>query len=237
MLERLESAFEMQKGFISAASHELRTPLTSMSGEIEVALLKHREEEEYKYILVSMLEEVRRLTRLTNGLLNLAQADMEVAKMRLEVVRVDELLWDCEAQLKRLYPNYLIRIDFDLEAIQSESALDILCNRSLIQTAFYNVMENACKYSVSHAVSVVISGKDENIILNFKDDGMGIRKEDFEHIFEPFYRSKETGGVQGFGIGLPLTKRIVDIHNGKIFIQSEPNQGTLVRMEFPSVKN
>lgn len=236
MLDRLESAFEMQKGFISSASHELRTPLTSLSGEIEVALLKDREKQEYEQILQSMLEEVRRLTRLTNGLLNLAQADMDLAKMRLEIVRIDELLWECETQLKKLFPHYIIRIDFDLNAIQNDVALNLFCNRSLILTAFYNVLENACKYSENSTVDVVISCADGNIILEFKDTGMGIKAEDFAHIFEPFYRSKETGSVQGFGIGLPLTKRIVDIHRGKMLIQSEPGKGTLVRMEFISSK-
>jgi signal transduction histidine kinase len=236
MLDRLEAAFEMQKGFISAASHELRTPLTSMSGEIEVALLKNRGEKEYQVILHSMLEEVKRLTRLTNGLLNLAQADMDVAKMRLEAIRVDELLWECEVQIRRSNPNYIVRIDFDLNAIQNDTSFDILCNRSLIQTAFYNVIENGCKYSPNHTVDIVISSVSNNIIVNFIDKGIGIRQEDFEHIFEPFYRSKETSGVQGFGIGLPLTKRIIDMHNGQIQITSQPNKGTLVRIEFASYR-
>ena len=172
------------------------------------------------------------MARLTNGFLHLAQADMDAAKMLLESIRIDELLFECEAQLKRANPNYVVRIDFDLNAIQNDTCFDILCNRSLIQTAFYNVIENACKYSTNQAVDVVISSVSSNIIVQFIDKGIGIRQEDFEHIFEPFYRSKETSGVHGFGIGLPLTKRIIDMHNGKIDISSKPNEGTHVRIEF-----
>ncbi len=93
MLNRIQKAFELQKSFVSNSSHELRTPLTSITGQIEVALMSSREPEEYQAVLHSLLDDIKNVNRLTNGLLELAQANLDISKLKMKNVRIDELLW------------------------------------------------------------------------------------------------------------------------------------------------
>src|SRR5690606_31157642 len=113
MLDRLEKAFEMQSTFVSNASHELRTPLTAMIGELEVALMKPREKEEYQRVLASTLEDARLLAELSNGLLQIAQASVDTSKIKLAHLRFDELLWMAHEQALKRHPGALYDIDFD----------------------------------------------------------------------------------------------------------------------------
>jgi len=112
MLERLESAFEVQRSFVSNASHELRTPLTSIKGNIEVSLMKKRENEEYEQILKTILEDTQDLIELSNRLLDLAKASSDISRMSLSDLRLDELLWDTRSWLIKRYPEYKINISF-----------------------------------------------------------------------------------------------------------------------------
>src|SRR5262249_28595632 len=90
MLDRVEHAFHAQKSFISNASHELRTPLTAITGQLEVALINKRDPAEYENILASVLDDIKKLNKLTNGLLMIAQSDMDVNSMRMKSFRADE---------------------------------------------------------------------------------------------------------------------------------------------------
>ena len=228
MLDRLEAAFILQKSFISTASHELRTPLTAITGEVEVTLLKERNIEEYKKVLQSLLEEVQSLTKMTNGLLQLATAGMDTSRVVIEKVRVDDLLWECEHLIRKMHPAYKVSIVFDDSDWSDSEYLTLEGNSSLVKTAFLNVMENACKYSEDHAVEVYLNTDKEQISILFKDRGIGIAEEDMPYIFEPFYRAKNSHAISGHGIGLPLTKRIMELHNGTISVVSDSGAGTSV---------
>lgn len=233
MLERLEAAFELQRSFISTASHELRTPLTAITGEIEVTLLKSRPEEDYRKALMTVLEEVQDLTRLTNGLLQLANAENDFAKIKLETIRIDDLLWDCSESLRRSHPQYSIQIHFESKTLEDESKLSVTGNPSLVRTALLNVMENGCKYSQNHSVQVFVDFTVKGLSVRFVDQGVGIDAHEMSFIFEPFFRSHSSSQMAGgHGIGLPLTKRIMDAHQGEIHIRSEAQRGTEVELLF-----
>ncbi len=233
MLSRLESAFATQKNFISNASHELRTPLTAVTGQLEVALLNARSAEEYKNVINSVLDDIKNLNRLSNRLLLLAQSSLEEREKRMMLLRIDELLWQVKEELLKHHPAFRINIDLD-ETIDDETKLMIKGDDQLIKTALSNIIENACKYSNDRTAQVLVSGSRSGLALTFRDNGIGIPKEDLENIFEPFYRGSNTTDIKGHGIGLSMVNNIVKLHMGTIAIESKPGMGTTVTLTFPT---
>jgi signal transduction histidine kinase len=229
MLSRLKNAFEAQKSFVSNASHELRTPLTAMNGQIEVALLKQRTEAEYKNTLVSIREDITEMTDLSNSLLDLASVESGVAKINFEPIRIDEILWQAQTDLKQKRPNANIQVDFG-EIPEEEEEFMLMANEQLLKTAVMNLMENGCKFSPDHTVEVLMFFPENEIKITFKNSGEPIAEADLPHLFVPFYRSESTKKIKGHGIGLPLTKKIIELHNGSIKVSSSEQNGTQFTM-------
>ncbi len=232
MLVRLESAFEMQKSFVSNASHELRTPLTSITGQIEVSLMESNTQEEYEAILKSVLEDVKNLNSLSNGLLDLAKANSDISAIALRTLRFDEILWETRAELMGRKKNYNISIKFS-EPIEDENEITVIGNDHLLKTAIVNLMDNACKFSPDKSVEIFLSVKDKYIVAEFVDKGIGIDAADMEKIFQPFYRAVNAKPISGNGLGLSLTDKIIQIHRGTISIESQLNKGTTVTVSIP----
>jgi signal transduction histidine kinase len=232
MLARLEEAFLVQKSFVSNASHEIRTPLTVITGQIEVTLLQERSPEEYRSVLQSVLEDVLNLTQLSNGLLELAQASADVSTISFQEVRVDELLWQARAELLKKRPAYSVQIAFD-EMSEDEKDFTFQGNGPLLKTAFLNLMENGCKFSVNKQMHVNLNADQEQMVIRFTDNGLGIDEKDIAHIFEPFYRSENTKNVAGHGVGLALTDKIISLHQGSIEVISKPHHGTTFVVSLP----
>ncbi|MFD1188118.1 HAMP domain-containing sensor histidine kinase [Pontibacter rugosus] len=233
MLDRLELAFEMQSTFVSNASHELRTPLTAMIGELEVALMKPRETEEYHRVLQSTLEDARMLTELSNGLLQIAQASLDPSKIKKTELRFDELVWMARDQALKRQPNARIDIDF-ANFPDEEDRLVVRGNEALLLIAVVNVLENAIKFSPNEqAVVGHIIVKNHQVMLQVRDRGLGIAEEDLKHVFVPFFRADNVRSIMGHGIGLPLAERILKLHQGSISVNSQLNQGTDVTIKLP----
>jgi signal transduction histidine kinase len=233
MLDRLELAFEMQSTFVSNASHELRTPLTAMIGELEVALMKPRETDEYQRVLASILEDARLLAELSNGLLQIAQASIDTSKIKLEHLRFDELLWLAHDQSLKRHPGALFNIDFDTLP-DDEDRLIVKGNDALLLIAIVNVLENAAKFSPDGEYSTVrLSADNREVILQVADKGVGIAPQDLKHVFVPFFRANNVRNITGHGIGLPLAESIIKLHKGSITVDSKVNEGTVVTIRLP----
>ncbi len=232
MLDRLEKGFDMQRSFISNASHELRTPLTSMNGHIEVTLKKARQEKEYVELLHSLLDDIKNLNAIFNNLLDLAIVTTDINVLQLKNVRVDEILFSARERLIKYIPTYHVSINFG-SFPNDEKKLTILGNEQLIESAFFNLMENACKYSANNSVEVLFNVTDKNIQLRFKDTGIGIPSSEISKIGEPFYRATNAKDKQGNGLGLSLTQKIIELHSGSLQISSQENVGTEVKITIP----
>lgn len=234
MLSRIEQAFEMQKSFVSNASHELRTPLAAIKSEIQVALEKERDTEEYKEILRSLDQDNQRMIQLINGLLQLARSEQGESNLMHKPVRVDEVLFEVQEEILGQQPDYNIFIDFE-EIVEEDEPLTVMGNRPLLKTLFNNLFENACKYSDNHTAEVKIKFNKVNLIVSISDTGHGISKEDQERVFEPFYRTASAANYKGHGIGLSICKRITDIHKGKIVVRSEVGVGSSFVVVLPHI--
>lgn len=229
MLDRLEDAFKAQSGFVRNASHELRNPLAAMIGQSEVTLNKPREPEYYQEVLRAILQEALRLKHIVNSLLQLSQASPSAVRESLEVIRLDELLLDIVEKLSSQNRSYQIEIRLPENP---ESELLFTGNRSLLEVAIGNLVENACKYSEGKTVHCLLEKKQENTILKIIDEGIGMTETDIKFFTEPFYRSSRVRAQEGFGIGMAISSKILQIHGIPMTVQSELNKGTRITLEF-----
>lgn len=235
MLSRLEGAFALQKMFVSNASHELRTPLTVVSSQLEVSLLKERSAADYQRTLASVLDDIRNLTHTLNRLLALAQVSTDEARLKWSRQRIDELLWQCRDELLRQRPHY--RIAVNLASLpEEEEQLYVSVDEHMLKMAFINLMDNACKYSADHQVTVTLWVDEYQIRVTFADRGVGIAPEDLPRIFEPFFRASQTAEVRGQGIGLSIVDRIVKLHRATLDISSQVGEGTTIEVAFSNSK-
>ncbi len=232
MLDRLETAFESQNNFISNASHELSTPLTTIIAEGEWALSRERDPDTYKSSIQTMLGQAERLSHITKSLLQLAQSGFDKGRQEMRGVRIDEKLIKAKKTVDELYPGNQIQFDFSLLP-ENDEMITVHGNAALLQLAFTNVLINACKYSDNKPVKVAIGATDSRIIIAVKDQGIGIPAEDLPYIFDPFFRAGNTRNFKGYGIGLPLTRRILRLHHGDIMVHSTQNEGTVIEISLP----
>lgn len=232
LLNRIETAFETQKNFISNASHEFGTPLTSIIGESEVALTKERSQAEYSEVLQNILKQAERLDQITKSLLFLAQTGYGGKKLEFKLLRVDEIIWEAKEVLDKLNPQNKIYIDLSLLP-EDPKKLKVTGNKELLLLAIANVFNNACKYSQNKPVSVSIASDDSNIIILINDKGVGIPEKEIQFIYDPFFRASNTQRFEGYGIGLPLTRNIIRLHNGTLLVSSVINEGTSVKITLP----
>jgi len=232
MLERLETAFKTQKNFIANASHELRTPLTVITGHLEVILLKARTNEEYRKTIISALGNIKNLNHISNRLLQLAQASSEFSEADFSLIRIDEILWQAKKDILKIHDNYQINISFS-ESIDDEFKLKVKGNEQLLKTALSNIIDNGCKYSDDHTSEICVNNKNNSVVMNFSDKGIGISEEELKMIFEPFYRASNAIGTKGHGIGLSLVEKIVTLHKGRITVKSEIMKGSTFTLSLP----
>ncbi|GAA0879467.1 HAMP domain-containing sensor histidine kinase [Algoriphagus jejuensis] len=232
MLNRLETSFETQKNFISNASHELNTPLTSIIGEADVTLSKLREPLEYIESIKAMLEEAEKLQKKTQALLLLAQTGFDGKRQKFGKVRMDQLVLDVKETVEKIQTNSKIVLDFSLLP-ENPLLLKVLGNEKLLHLAVSNIVLNACKYSDGKAVNIALGVVDNLILVIIKDGGIGIPPDEKEYIFDPYFRASNTKNYEGYGIGLPLARNIVRIHDGELRISSVLSEGTTVQIQLP----
>ncbi|WP_018621412.1 ATP-binding protein [Spirosoma luteum] len=227
MLFRLEDSFVSQRSFVSHASHELRTPLTNTLGTLETSLRYDQNPTDWRDSMEVAVEELKKVITLTNGLLGLAKVtDGTVA---LTAVQVDDCLLTAIGQVQTKYPSRHLPLQFMTD---EDESLTVKGSATLLTTAFLNVLDNACKYS-TEPVAVQLKASDGQIAVTVTDKGRGIAEADTTHILNPLYRGKNVEGVPGYGIGLAVTQKIVDLHLGILQITSVVNQGTTVSIRLP----
>lgn len=197
MLDRLEKSFDSQKMFVSNISHELRTPLSALIAELEIALIRNREKDEYQKILSVCLEDAKKIERLSAGLLDLAKADYDPHEIEKREIRLDEILLDARNTVIKANNDYNVELVFDQE-IDDDSLITVSGNEYLLKTAFINLIENNCKFSEDRESRVYISYFKNTSIIRFTDTGIGIPESDIEEIFLPFKRGENGEYCRGY---------------------------------------
>ena len=150
-------------------------------------------------------------------------------------MRVDELLLKLPADLNKINSSFQVQLHFD-GFPDEEDQLWVFGNADLLYSALRNITLNACKYGSDHTAIIFLQFTGNDIQINISDRGPGITEEDKKLIFQPFYRSKETSHIPGFGLGLPLALRIITLHKGKIDISTQAGGGSCFQILFPIAK-
>jgi signal transduction histidine kinase len=222
LLEHLQQSFEAQSSFVAHASHELKTPVTSIIGDVEVTLSQPREAPEYRQTLEGVLGEAEKLSDLINNLFELAQTNTGFAEFR--ELRLDELLWQLKDEWATRIPES--RIDVQYHLPEDTRKYTIQANTYLLFLAIGNILRNAIKFSDNKVVFCGLYLKNDHPVITIRDTGIGISPEDLRNIFQPFFRGANTFGYAGYGVGLSLADKILRLHNVKVTVHSELNNGT-----------
>ena len=213
MLDRLQKAFDAQRSFVSHASHELRTPLTAITGQIQVSLLANDNVDELRLMAKSVLEDVNQLNKLTNNLLDLTSIHSDDTKISVGLINIVELLFQVRSEILNKHSDYVILISIN----ENEDHLpEIYANEILLYTAFLNLVENGVKFSPDHTIFIRLILSENYVIITFQNKTDQVTEYELEHLFEPFIRGSNSKNTKGHGVGLSLTKRIIQLHNGNL---------------------
>jgi two-component system, OmpR family, heavy metal sensor histidine kinase CusS len=231
MLARLDESFNRIREFTLHASHELKTPLTVLCGEIETALRDESQSPAARDQWASQLDELRRLTRIVDGLTLLAKADAGQVELKSQPVRLDELVRDNFADAQILAEPQHIQVE--LAACEQ---MPVRGDRHRLRQLLLNLADNAVKYNQPQGRVTMnlrrVNGAAEFTITN---TGPGIPPESLPRVFDRFYRGDPAHGheVEGCGLGLSIARWIVSAHAGTIQIDSKPAQLTTVTVRLP----
>jgi len=230
MLARLEQAFSQSRRFAADAAHELRTPLAALRGSVEVALRDERSAGEYRQVLVSGLEEVARLIRLSEDLLLLSRS-MSGPEPTRAVVDLEPLLlevFDVGARLGQA-AGVTVRA-------AGATPAPVRGDATALRRALLNLVENAIKYTPRGGkVELSLSAGTGSAVVEVADTGIGVEPADAARIFDPFVRldaarSRDTGGA---GLGLAIARSVVVAHGGTLSVESRPGSGSRFTVRLP----
>ncbi len=233
-ISRMKMLDDSRQEFVSNVSHELKTPITSMK-VLADSLLQQEDVpvELYKDFMSDITAEIDRESKIIDDLLSLVKMDKTSADLNIVPVNVNELL---ELILKRLGPI----------AKQRNIELVLVCERQVIADAdevkltlaLSNFVENAIKYNKDNGwVNVNLDADHKNFTVTVEDSGIGIPKEDFEHIFERFYRVDKSHSrkIGGTGLGLAIARSAVLMHRGAVEVESVVGEGTKFTIRIPLI--
>ncbi len=220
---------QLKSIFVSDASHHLRTPLTIMRGEIEVALRRERQPADYRETLSIVEEEAAHLGKIVESLLTLAKADSGKLLAMQEDIDFSAV---CRQQAK------LARLLAEEKGVCLKHAIERRClmrgDPNRLGELVLNLLENAIKYTPKGGVvELNLEKRDESVVLEVRDSGVGIPAADLENVFERFYRGRNAMRLsKGSGLGLSICKSIAEAHGGEISVSSAVGKGSTFRVVF-----
>jgi Na+/proline symporter/signal transduction histidine kinase len=232
--ERLKELDRLKDEFISTVSHELRTPLTSIQSLAEI-LRDYPETgpDERENFLGIMIHEIQRLSRLINQVLDFQKIESGRMAWQMGTVDLVALIRDAVEATRRLMADKEIHLHLDLPS----QVPAIPGDRDQLMQAMVNLISNAVKFCEPKEGRIVITliRQDDHLKVQVEDNGVGIRKEDQEVIFEQFRQIAQSGRGRpaGSGLGLAITRRIINHHHGRIFVVSEPGKGSTFSFVLP----
>jgi len=228
--DRLGAALEEQKQFTADAAHELRTPVSVVLTQTQTALNRERTAAEYRETVESCQRAAQRMRRLIESLLELARLDAGQEPMKRERVNLVSTTLDCAKLVQPLADQRKVHLYYEVPP------LECVGDAERIGQVITNLLTNAVNYNVENG-EVRIAGESKNgsAIITVSDTGPGIPPEDLPHIFKRFYRAEKSRTAGRSGLGLSISKAIVDAHGGALDVISESGKGTTFTIRLPKV--
>ncbi len=230
LLDRIQNAFEREKQFTNDASHELRTPLSVIKGTLEVLIRKPRKEEEYKEKISYCISEIDNMSERVDQLLLLARFDKSNISLRKETIPLLSLIDNAIHRHRKLIEEKNLQIVMD----DSEN-LSVKTDPYYADMIFENIISNALKYSPSgQRVEIKTINNNKNIVVEIIDYGGGIKEEDLESVFNPFFRSNSLNHkhIPGSGLGLSIVQKAANVLNIKVKLENHPGKGLKAKIIF-----
>lgn len=227
LFEKVKTLSEKKDEFIALASHELKTPLTTIKGYLQI-LEKKVKEPKSKQFLTKTLDQANRLNTLIDDLLNMSRIEAGKLEFNYEEFDLREILEDISETYNYSENSHELITSFGDEPVF------VKADKQRIEQVLNNLLSNAVKYSpTGDKVYIRLDkGKDE-VTIFVKDKGLGLSAEQQKNVFNRFYRAESTKGINGLGLGLYLTKQIIDEHNGKLGVTSETGKGSEFYFSLP----
>lgn len=223
---------EIKSRFVSMASHEFRTPLSTVLSSAALASKYTQPEDQEKRDrhLKRIKDSVKHLNDLLEDFLSLGKLEEGKVQAHIELFDVKEFLEEVTEEMKTITKEkQQINIDYNGDG-------PFTSDRKLLKNILINLLSNAIKFSPEQAtVFVKANIIDKNLHLSVKDEGIGISKEDQQHMFTSFFRGKNAINIQGTGLGLHIVKRYIDLIHGDIQLESQLHEGTTVTIELPDL--
>lgn len=230
LLQRIESAIKRERQFTSDASHELRTPLSTLKGTLEVLIRKPRERSEYEDKIKFSLTEIDRMTAIIEQLLLLARLDANSKTAHESLVSLPTIIDDILSRHKNHISEKNLAIDF-----HDGATLEALVPQYYSNLILENIIGNAIKYSHdATTIHIDIALLDSKVVCKIQDEGIGIKKEDLDNLFNHFFRSDALNhkSISGNGLGLSIARKAADAIHAEIHVESEFNLGTTFTIKF-----
>lgn len=235
LLQRTQESFAFQKHSINHISHELKTPLAVLLTELE-RLSSKDDLDEIKISLEEQIIQVKFLGDTINALLQISKIETHQNSV-FQVIRIDDVLFDKMAEINKIFPEFNFEIQFQSKEF-SEENLMILGNENLLKQAIANLLMNAIIYSDNQKAEIKIDCSMENEVqIVISNTGKNLSEEEQKHLFTHFFRGENTQGKNGFGLGLALTKRILELHSGNINYYSGDSNSNVFTLKLNTSKD
>ncbi|MFH1360691.1 MAG: ATP-binding protein [Candidatus Omnitrophota bacterium] len=237
-LEEVKTISKAKSEFVSAVSHELRTPLTSIKGYASILITGKMGEipEEVKQRLAKIDKHSDNLVSLINDLLDISRIESGRVEMKVQEQNIAELLDYIRdlllPQMKEKNITFSTQIEPNLPSV--------FIDRSQFERVLINLLSNAIKFTPANGqITIRIQRENYNVYFTVCDTGIGIKQEDLSQLFNEFYRVENeiNQNVKGTGLGLALVKKIIEAHQGKIWVTSQVGQGTVFHFQIPVVQS
>ncbi|MEI6054172.1 MAG: ATP-binding protein [Candidatus Saccharibacteria bacterium] len=235
-----------QAEFISTASHEMRTPVASIEGYLGLAINPNTAQidDRARDYIMKAHGAAEHLGRLFQDLLDVSKADDGRISNNPTIINVGDFVQEITQGLEQKAIEKGLKLKYvPKDSLVNERIVlpeySINLDKDHVREAVENIIENAIKYTITGEVVVDVGGDDDHVTISVKDSGLGIPSEDMPHLFQKFYRvsNVETNSIGGTGLGLYLSRRLVEIMGGRIWAESEYKKGSTFYIQLPRINN
>lgn len=228
MTQELKNIEYLRKDFIRNVSHEFKTPIASIQGFVEIIKQKNLSQEKFDEYTDIIIEETKRLNNLSSNILRLSKLDNQIIQNKKTTFSLDEQLRKTILLFEDQWTKKNLDLEINLEKVK------YVGDEELVLQLWINLIGNAIKFSHDNGtVYITLNQNDKAIVVEIRDEGIGIYEESRHRIFEKFYQADTSRSEEGNGLGLAIVKRIIEIFNGTINFESKEGVGTCFTVTLP----
>ncbi len=235
MARALSTMESSRRSFVANVSHELKTPMTTISGFIDGILDGTIPEDKHEQYLTTVSDEIKRLSRLVTGMLNMSKSEAGELKLNITTFDLSDMVFKTLLSFEHIIENKCIEV----RGLENIGSVYVNADESMINQVVYNLVDNAVKFTDTEGYIAINLQKaeDNSVFFSIRNSGAGIPSEDLGKIFERFYKVDKSRSydVKGAGLGLYIVKTIIDMHDGKISVDSVEGEYTEFSFELPGV--